>query len=273
MERRFKFGFIGTGVMAGAMIRMAVASGFLRPEDGLLFDVNVPAAEALAEATGLAVASSAAEVAQNCTYVQLGCKPQQMNVLLETIAPYVRDASPVLVSIAAGVKLAALTAPIGEDTKAVRLMQNINASVGESMTALCANENILPQEKTFLSEYCRSFGKVIELDENAFSAFVALAGSGPAFVYRFIDEMARAGVLCGLPKATALEIAAQTVLGSAKLVRNSPLHPAQLADNVCSPAGTTIAGVAALEENRFAFAVIAAVRAAWLRDKELGGAP
>lgn len=257
-----KIGFIGVGVMAGAMLRAALDAGFLKPADVIVYDKFPPAPEKF---PGVTIAASAKELAAACDILQLGVKPQDLPALLEDISPALRPGC-LVISIAAGVPLAKITpyAP-----KAVRLMPNINATVGQAMTAYCAADTVDGDELDFIKGYCECFGRAIALEEKHFSAFVALAGSAPAFVYLFIDELARAGVAAGLPKAQALAIAAQTAFGSAALVQQSGLHPYELIDRVCSPGGTTIAGVNKLREHGFAHAVSQAALAAYNRDREL----
>ncbi|MDR0531807.1 MAG: pyrroline-5-carboxylate reductase [Oscillospiraceae bacterium] len=259
-----KMGFIGVGVMASAMLRAALDKGFLRPADVLLYD-KYPGAMDAFRGMGVAAAQSAGELARACDVIQLGVKPQQMPALLDEIQGDIASGA-LVISIAAGVPLQTIAA---RAPKAVRTMQNINAAVGESITAYCATSALAPEELAFVKEYCGCFGRAIALEESRFSAFLALAGSAPAFVYLFIDELARAGVSMGLPKALALEIAAQTTLGSAALVRQSDRHPYELVDNVCSPGGTTIAGINKLRELGFAHAVSQAALAAYQRDIQL----
>ena len=258
-----KFGFIGTGVMAGAMLESALAAGCLKKEDVLVFDKHRPAAEKF----GVEIAASAIELAMQCDIVQLGTKPQDLPALLEDLDEALQKKKPLVVSIAAGVPLKKITVYV---SRAVRLMPNINTTVGLGMTAYCATEKVKQEELAWVKGYCECFGKAIHLEEKHFSAFTALAGSAPAFVYLFIDELARAGVTAGLPKALALEIAAQTVFGSAAQLKASALHPYELIDRVCSPGGTTIAGINALREHGFAHAVSQAALAAYARDQELG---
>ena len=259
-----KYGFIGTGVMAGAMLGRALDKGFLKKEDVRVFDKYHPEA---AEKFGVQTAGSAIEIAEGCDVIQLGMKPQDMPEVLENLDETLQKHQPLVVSIAAGVPLRHITvfAP-----RAARLMPNINTTVGQGMTAYCASDKATAADRALIKRYCECFGKAVELEEKHFSAFTALAGSAPAFVYLFIDELARAGVTAGLPKALALEIAAQTVLGSAAQVQQSDLHPYELIDRVCSPGGTTIAGINALREHGFAHAVSQAALASFRRDQALG---
>ena len=268
---RKKLGFIGTGVMGGAMLDAVIKTGFLPPEEILVYDKNNDLAKRVAAESGAALAESAQALVQGAHAVQLGAKPQDFPALLEGIGPALAESDPLIISIAAGLELASIEALLPYKPRLVRMMQNINAVVGESMTAFCPNDRNSAVEIAFIEGYCASFGRVVQLEERYFSAFLALAGSAPAFVYLFIDELARAGVACGLNKALALEIASQTVLGSAKLVQDSDQHPYTLIDRVCSPAGTTIAGIQALQQNGFVGAVGKAVRAVYDRDRELAG--
>jgi len=254
-----KLGFIGTGVMAGAMLEASLQRQFVQPEDVLVYDKSLQASARF----GVAVAASASELVSRCEMIQLGVKPQDQPALLRELA--LQDK--LVISIAAGVTIAQIES---HAPRCVRLMPNINAAVNQAMTAYCASEQVPQDELDFVKRYCACFGQAIALEEKHFSAFLALAGSGPAFVYLFIDELARAGVTAGLPRAQALEIATQSVLGSAAMAKQSDLHPCELADRVCSPGGTTIAGVNALREHGFGHAISQAVLAAAARDRELG---
>jgi len=251
-----KVGFIGTGVMAGAMLKSALAAGFLEAEEVLVYDKYPGAAARF----GVEAADNAAELASRCDIVHLGVKPQDLPGVLSEASLN----NQLIISIAAGVPLAKIAS-----NRAARLMPNINTTVGQGMTAYCATPDVLQEDLAWLKAYCECFGRAIQLEERHFSAFTALAGSAPAFVYLFIDELARAGVTAGLPKALALEIATQTVYGSAAQIGGSGLHPYELIDRVCSPGGTTIAGINALREHGFAHAISQAALAAYARSEEL----
>ncbi len=269
--KQYAFGFIGTGVMGAAMLSAAIRTGFLKPEEILVYDKNTALARRVADETGVCLAASAQTLVRSVEVVQIGVKPQDFPALLKELGGALEESDPLLLSIAAGLELDAIEGQLPYTPQLARLMQNINATVGESMTAFCPNDRVTAEQAAFIEGYCRSFGRAVRLEERHFSAFLALAGSAPAFVYLFIDELANAGVACGLNKTLALEIAAQTVLGSAKLLQGSQLHPQALVDQVCSPAGTTVAGMQALREYGFANAVGKAVRAAYDRDRELAG--
>jgi len=252
----YQLGFIGTGVMSGAMLEAILAKRFVQPGEILVYDKN----PAMSGRFGVKIAESASEVAAQCEIIQLGVKPQDLDALLRGL-----DLDEKLViSIAAGVMLDKLPA------RGVRLVPNINAAIGQSITAYCATEQVTQEELAWVKRYCECFGKAVAIEEKHASAFFVLAGSAPAFVYLFIDELARAGVAAGLPKSLALEIAAQTALGSAAMIQQTQAHPYELVDRVCSPGGITIAGINALREHGFAHAVSQAVLAAWHRDRALG---
>ncbi|MDR1464187.1 MAG: pyrroline-5-carboxylate reductase [Oscillospiraceae bacterium] len=263
-------GFLGVGVMAGAILRAVVREGFVPPEDCLVYDI-VPAAMEAVRPLGVRLAGSAADVAAAADVLQLGTKPQDIEALLRAIGPALADRDPLILSIAAGKSLETLAAALPYAPRLARLVPNVNATVGESITAYCPNERARDAETpAFLARYCGCFGRAVPLEEKQVPAFFALAGAGPAYAYLFLDEIARAGVALGLRKDLALEIAAQMVLGSAKKVQAGEAHPYALIDQVCSPGGITIAGLEALREHGFITAVDKAFRAVVRRDKELG---
>ena len=267
------WGFIGTGNMASAIVQGAVSSGYLDGEDVVLFNPTASKAQRLADATGAAVAESALEVAQTADVVVLGFKPGTFPEVLPTLAESLVDHDAVVVSIAAGLtldRLAALFGPDGASLAIVRAMPNVNALVGASMTAVTGNDRTSADSLEEVLGLFRSVGDALELEEKHFSAFTAVAGSSPAYAYLFIDSLARGALEAGLPKAVATQIAAQAVAGSARMVLESGEHPWALIDTVCSPGGTTIAGLLALEKNAFVATVVEGIRATVARDRELG---
>ncbi|MDR2646611.1 MAG: pyrroline-5-carboxylate reductase [Oscillospiraceae bacterium] len=259
-----KFGFIGFGNMASAAAGFAMKNGFLNPQDSIVYDIN-PAATRFAQSLGMAKAESASAVVSSAEYVQLGVKPQNLDELIPQINQSYHPTAPVLVSICAGVSIEKYEQMI-PDARVLRLMPNLNAAVGQSITAICANARVGAGEFQTIEAYCNCFGTSLHLPESQFSAFCALASSAPAFVFLFIDELARAGVACGLTKSIAQQIAVQMLMGSAANLRQSDSHPYALIDKVCSPGGTTIAGIDKLREHGFAHAVSQAVKAAYTRD-------
>jgi len=261
-----QIGFIGLGNMATAILRGLRGSAAHAGAEICGYDA-APAALAQAE-TAYAVqpAPSAADVAVFSDVVVLAVKPQVLPEVLTELAGML--AGKLVITIAAGKDLAFYRDKLGK-TAIVRVMPNINAKVGAACSALCATPEVTPQQMELARSVFATVGDVLEIPETQFPAFSALSGAGVAFVYLFIDALARAGVRAGFSKAAATEIAASTVLGSAKLVQESGEHPMALVDQVCSPAGTTIEGIQALQRLGFEAAVHEAVAAVIRRDLEI----
>ena len=262
-------GFLGMGNLASAILRGILQSELFNSRSIHAFDVDAKKLTLAAHNLGFNAAEKASEVIEKCDLVFVTVKPADISTLLKETQEAFKAKKPLVVSTAAGTTLEYLSSQLGYEAALVRIMPNINATIGESMTAYCTNGNVSDEEIRTVENILTTFGKMIKLEEKYFSMFTAIAGSGPAFAYLFIDEMARAGVKIGLNKSLALEIAAQTVLGSAKYILESELHPFELIDNVCSPGGTTIEGVSALRELGFANAVAKAVEKTFEKDVKL----
>lgn len=262
-------GFIGTGNMASAIIKGIVSSGLLKGEQIAVFDILEQKAQELCEAYGVKVLKSENEIAKTCDTVVLSVKPIVFPSLLAKIDEDLKKQNPLIISIAAGKDIAFIQSCLSYKAKIVRVMPNINALVGAAISAYCASETVSEAETSFTHELCSSFGRAIAVDEKLFSIYGVIGGCSPAFAYMFIDSMARAAVKNGMPKDMALEICAASVLGSAKLILESDEHPWALVDKVCSPGGTTIEGVAALQKNAFESTVTDAVDAAYQKDKKM----
>lgn len=262
-------GFIGAGNMATAMISGLVSSGTLAGGEIAVFDTDSEKSTALSAKLGVRVLSSAVEVAENCENVVLSVKPNVLPEVLPQLKEAVLEYRPLVVSIAAGKPLSFFEEYLSGAVRLVRVMPNINAAVGEAVSAFCGNKNATEKDLAFAENMCKSFGTAVSLPEKHFPLFGVIGGSSPAFAYMFIDSLARAAVKNGMPKNQALEICAQAVLGSAKMILESKEHPMELADKVCSPGGTTIEGVLSLRENGFEAAVARAVQAAVEKDKLL----
>ncbi len=262
-------GFIGTGNMATAIIKGILTSGLLKGSEIAVFDICEDKANNLSAKHGVKVLSSAKEIAAKCDKVVLSVKPNIFPELLREIGSVLRENKPLIISIAAGKTLEFIAAQLPYDAKIVRVMPNINAKVGGAVSAYCGNENASDSDLDFVKALCESFGIAVNIDEKLFSIYSAIGGCSPAFAYMFIDSLARAAVKNGMPKAQALEVAAGAVLGSAKMILESTEHPWALVDQVCSPGGTTIEGVAALQRGSFEALVGEAVEAAYNKDKNL----
>lgn len=263
------FGFIGAGNMGGALAKAAAKA--VAPENITLADQLTAKAEALASQLGCKTGTAEA-VAGSCGFIFLGVKPQVMGAMLTQIAPALaaRKDSFVLVSMAAGICIADIREMAGGDYPVIRIMPNIPASVGGGVILYDTTDNVPEADVVAFRDAMCHAGLVDALPEKLIDAGSALSGCGPAFVSLFVEALADAGVACGLPRDKALAYAAQTVAGSAQMLAQTGMHPALLKDAVCSPGGTTIMGVNALEQGGFRAAAIEAVLSAYQRTLELG---
>ena len=262
-------GFIGTGNMATAIIKGVLSSGMLKGEEIGVFDLQKEKAQALSDEYGVKTFSSAENLTEKCEKIVLSVKPNVISAVLSEIDGKAKEKNPLFISIAAGKSLDFLSSCVSYEGRFVRVMPNINAVVLEAVSAYCCNEKVSSEEKAFVNELLSSFGTAVEIKEDLFSIFSAIAGCSPAFSYMYIDSLARGAVKNGMPKDMALKIAAQAVLGSAKMILESDEHPWNLVDKVCSPGGTTIEGVTSLQENAFEGTVMNAVQASYDKDKRL----
>ena len=263
-----KLGFIGAGNMGGALILAAAKSD--SEKEILISDKILEKAEALALETGAKLCSSI-DIAREADYIILGVKPHMLSDLMEEIAPALSERKDrfVLVSMLAAYTCERVKKAAGGDYPVIRIMPNTPVSVGEGMILYSADKSVTDEE---LSDFLLAFekaGRLSSLDEKLMDAGASVAGCGPAFADMFIEALADGGVACGLPRDKATEFAAQMLIGSAKLVLESKKHPEQLKDEVCSPGGTTIQGVRALEKGGFRSAVMEAVIAAYDKNFEL----
>ena len=263
------FGFIGAGNMGGALARCAAKA--LKSQDILLADQCAEKAAALAAEIGCQTADTAA-VAKSCGYIFLGVKPQVMEHMLASIAKVLaqRTDSFVLVSMAAGVSIADIRRMAGGDYPVIRIMPKIPVSVGSGVILYDATQNVSEESIGFFCEGMRHAGLLDRLPEKLIDAGSALSGCGPAFASLFIEALADGAVACGLPRDKAMAYAAQTLLGTARMLLEKEQHPGQLKDAVCSPGGSTIAGVGAMEQGGFRASTMEAVVSAYQRTLELG---
>lgn len=263
------FGFIGTGNMGGALATAAVKG--MAPNAVFLSNRTMQKAEALAEKLGCQVASTAT-IAESCGFLFLGVKPQQMGDLLGALAPVLaaRKDTFVLVSMAAGLTMERIQAMAGGTYPVIRIMPNTPVSVGEGMISYAATATVPEDAMELFLHNMRFSGIWDSLPEPLIDVGSAVAGCGPAFASMFLEALADGGVACGLPRQKAMLYASQMLLGTARLAIESGQHPGQLKDAVCSPGGSTIAGVKALEDGAFRAAVINAVKKAFERNRELG---
>lgn len=266
-----KLGFIGTGNLATAILKGVVASELVIPSEIAIYDIFSEKTAMLESELGVKAYSCAKQIVSECESVVIAVKPKDIAALIESIKAEASANNPLFISTAAGTTTEKLLACLGYDARVIRIMPNINAAVGESMTAFCANGSSTEDDKAFAMNFCSCFGKAVEIEEKYFSAFTAVAGSAPAFAYMFADALAAAGVKYGLPAKISQDIAAQMLLGSAKMLLDSPLAVSDLIRNVCSPGGTTIEGVCSLKETGFENSVITAVDKTVEKDRKMSG--
>ena len=265
----YKLGFIGCGNMASAILNGVVNSQYVSGAEICVFDTCEEKTNALKENLGIEVLSSAEDVAADAKVVVLAVKPQVFPDVLPKIKDALSENNNALVSIGAGKTISYISSFLESNTPVVRVMPNINAKVGASMSAVCKNEKVTYALLDFVKGLCQSFGDVIELPESQFSIFSVIAACSPAYTFMFIDSMARGAEKNGMKREDALKISAQAVLGSAKMMLESGDSPWALINSVCSPGGTTIEGVATLQNEEFDKAVMDAVQASYDKDKRM----
>lgn len=261
--------FIGSGNMGGALIRAACRA--LGPDQVVIADYLPQKAAGLADELGCTAAPDNRAAVEQARCCFLCVKPQVLHTVAADLADSLRGKT--VVSIAAGVQIATIKGYLGqaaEELSLLRVMPNTCAAIGQGMLALAGGSEVPDEQFKLVEDILRCAGRVERLDEGLMDQFTAVAGCGPAFVYPFIEALADGGVMAGLPRAQAQTWAAQTVLGAAAMVLESGKHPGVLKDEVCSPGGSTIAGVAALERHAFRAAAMEAVLDAWAKNVELG---
>ena len=263
-----KIGFIGAGQMAQALASGFVAARKLEPSDTYTSDPSPTAIEAFQAAVpGANSVSDANSCVAAADIVFLAVKPQHMDAVFDQVSDH---SDTLFVSIAAGIPLQRLCD--GLTTKRViRVMPNTPCLVGAGAAGYCRADGATEADSDIVGDLLGAVGIAFEVPERQLDAVTGLSGSGPAFVYQFIEALSDGGVRVGLPRAIATDLAAQTVLGAAKMVLETQEHPGLLKDRVASPGGTTIAGIHALEDGALRSAVMNAVKAATERSKELGG--
>ncbi|MDX2242794.1 MAG: pyrroline-5-carboxylate reductase [Leptolyngbyaceae cyanobacterium bins.302] len=265
-----KFGMIGGGMMGEALISRLLAQGIYAAQDAIVSDPVAERREYLFMTYGVQVTADNEAVAIADT-VLLAIKPQVFDPVTQALAATLaQHSAPTLVlSILAGTPLAKLEAAFPHRA-VIRAMPNTPATVGAGMTAIAPGSQVQPEQIEQAQRIFQAVGEVVQVPESLMDAVTGLSGSGPGYIALVIEALTDGGVAVGLPRAIAAKLAVQTVKGSAQLLQEKDLHPAVLKDQVTSPGGTTIAGIAHLEQSGFRSALIEAVRAAYLRSQELG---
>lgn len=251
--------------MGGALARSVLSLG---EHEVLVSDYSAEKAEEFAKEYGASAVTNKI-IAESCDIVFIAVKPNVYPDILPAIAQFLSK-STVVVSIAAGIRIKTVKDLIGADKKVIRIMPNTPVAYGEGMITYCTDKSVTSDDEAAFLSAMRGAGLVDKIPEALIDAASALSGCGPAFAYMFIEALADGAVECGLPRDKALTYAAKTMLGASKTLLESGKHPGKLKDEVCSPGGTTIRGVHALEEKGLRDAAISAVVAAYKRTVELG---
>jgi pyrroline-5-carboxylate reductase len=269
MASSSRLGFIGAGRMATALAKGFLAAGLARADQLRASDAVPAACQEFARVTGGRAMADNRQTAAESDVLFLAVKPQQMADVLAELNGQVR-ASHLVISIAAGIPLRAISQGLGQGPRLVRVMPNTPCLVGCGASAYCLGPGATPADGELVARLLSAVGRAVQTPEKLLDAVTGLSGSGPAFVYVMIEALSDGGVNMGLPRDVATTLAAQTVLGAAQMVLTTKEHPGVLKDQVASPGGTTIAGLQALEEHGLRAALIAAVEAATNRSIELG---
>ena len=269
MSEMLRIGFLGAGKMATALAQGWLQSGLTASQHLCASDPIPAARDQFSKTTGADALTDNSRVVSQSDILVLAVKPQNMPELLGEIRAGIQ-ARHLLISIAAGITLKQIADAVGADKRIIRVMPNTPCLVGASASAFALSSTTTPADLQLAELLLNSVGRAVQVPEKLLDAVTGLSGSGPAFVAVIIEALSDGGVRMGLPRDLATMLAAQTVLGSAKLLLETGLHPGQLKDMVASPAGTTIAGLHALERGGLRAALIDAVEAATKRSIELG---
>ncbi|NME95774.1 pyrroline-5-carboxylate reductase [Clostridium cochlearium] len=261
-------GFIGCGNMAQAMITGIVSSKIVFGENVFVSDKDEEKLKYIKEKFNVNISKDNKEVAENSDIIILAVKPNKYGEVIQGIKDYVKK-DVIIVVIGAGITINYVEESFKKKLKVIRTMPNTPALVGEGMSAICYNELITENDLKDVVNIFKSFGKVEIIEENLMDAIPAISGSSPAYVYMFIEALADGAVLDGVPRDKAYKMAAQSVLGAAKMVLETGEHPGELKDRVCSPAGTTIEAVYSLEKNNFRGTIMEAMRKCTDKTREM----
>jgi pyrroline-5-carboxylate reductase len=268
----YNLGIIGAGNMASSIIKGVIKDKLYNPNQILVYDVLAHQLDKIAHETSISTAMNNIELLEKCSTVIIAVKPNAYSVLLDEIVDAITPHH-ILISIAAGVATDYIKKRIRNKCRVIRVMPNTPAMVGEGMSAICKNHEFEEEEIRKIKSIFLSLGKIELVDEDSINAVTAISGSSPAYVYMFIEALADGGVMMGLPRDQSYRLAAQSVLGAAKMVLDLGQHPGALKDMVASPGGTTIEAVYTLEKNGFRGSIMEAVRNCSLKgtlmDKEV----
>ncbi len=263
-----QFGMIGGGVMGEALLSRMIAQQVFPAAEILVSEPATARREYLAQTYGIQVTADNAQVMQASTAILLAIKPQIFPQVVANL-PLGQPSETIVLSILAGTTLAQLEAAFSQQP-VVRVMPNTPAQVGAGISAIAGGHRATAEHLAIATRILATVGQVVEVPESMLDAVTGLSGSGPGYIALVVEALADGGVIAGLPRPIAMQLAIQTVLGTAQLLQETGMHPGQLKDQVTSPGGTTIAGVAELEKHGLRSALIEAVRAASDRSRALG---
>ncbi|TES98483.1 MAG: pyrroline-5-carboxylate reductase [Promethearchaeota archaeon] len=266
-----ELGIIGVGKIGSALLKRIISTNTIERSKIIIFDVDNEKLHKLSKDLDVKCANSNIDLVNSSKHVLIAVIPQVMDNVLREIDNAI-SVEHVIISIAAGVSFSHISKIITKPISLIRIMTNTPALVGAAATAIARNENVKEYQLKFVKEIFNSVGMVVELEERHLDAVTGLSGSGPAYIFIIIEALADGGVKMGLPRAIALKLAAQTLLGSAKLLLETNIHPAALKDMVATPGGTTITAIHELESAKIRATLISAVEAATLKSKSLNSA-
>ena len=265
---RYRFGFIGAGAMAEAIATGMIRQGLCQGSDMIMSNRSQEKLQRLQQTLGVALAADNDQVVAQAQYLVLAVKPQQFATVCSQLRCKPQEGQAVI-SIMAGISIEQLAQQLGA-VAIFRAMPNTPAKIGWGMTGVAAGSLATEEQKQMVLDMFNSVGKTVFLEETYMDAVGAISGSGPAYMYQILEALADGAVLTGLPRATAYQLAAQTMAGSAMMLLETGSHPGVLKDQVTSPGGTTIRALKVMEENGVRGALMEAVQQAYLRSKELG---
>ncbi|HSA07113.1 MAG TPA: pyrroline-5-carboxylate reductase [Candidatus Gastranaerophilales bacterium] len=269
MNKNRKIGFIGAGTMAKAIINGIIASRILPKENITASEISPEQANKASEETGIKIFTDNIELAKDSDVIILCVKPYAVEDVLKKLKSFITE-DKMIVSIAAGVSVKTIEEALDKKIPVIRVMPNTPVLVREGMSAVCKGQYASKENADFVINIFNSIGRCIEVEEKFINAVTGISGSGPAFMYLIIDAIADGGVKMGLKKEIAIELAAQTAVGAAKMILETGKHPAILKDEVTTPGGCTIAGLSVMENEHIRSALIKTVQETALTAAKLG---
>ena len=263
-----ELGIIGIGKIGSALLKRFINSKTINHNEIIIYDIDNAKLKAISNECNVSMAENITELVNNSNYILIAVIPQVINNVLKQISEIISKEQ-VLISIAAGVTINHIKSHISKQVGIIRIMTNSPALIGEAATAIATNKDVSEKDLNFAKSLFNSVGIVVELDEIHLDAVTGLSGSGPAYIFIIIEALADGGVKMGLSREISVKLAAQTVLGSAKLLLETKKHPGELKDMVATPAGTTITAIHEIESAKLRATLIRAVEAATLKSRSL----